>query len=59
VYSASASNTFKLAKFHGLFFPKTHHPVNISFDAIVDLFVKTSLEWFDTAHKLDATQRYK
>ncbi|OXA59155.1 hypothetical protein Fcan01_04224 [Folsomia candida] len=45
-YSASASNTFKLAKFHGLFFPKTHHPVNISFQALLDLFVNTSQQWY-------------
>jgi len=56
-YSATASNTFKLAKFHALFFPLGHHPLKLNYSVLVDLFVKTSQEWFQSAYKLDPTQR--
>ncbi|CAG7834303.1 unnamed protein product [Allacma fusca] len=55
-YSASASNTFKLSKFHGLFFPYGHHPLNISFEVLKDLFLTTSQSWVDKALKIDPEQ---
>lgn len=55
-FSASASNSFKLAKFHGLFFPKSHHPTNISYEAMADLFLNTSVQWFTKAHEVDVNQ---
>lgn len=57
-YSASASNTFKLAKFHGLFFPKQHYPLNLSLIQIEDIFLHTSKEWFEKAHEIDPNQKY-
>lgn len=57
-HSASCSNTFKLAKFHGLFFPKQHSPLNLSLIMLQDLFLRTSKEWFEKAHNTDKHQRF-
>ncbi|CAL8144873.1 unnamed protein product [Orchesella dallaii] len=57
-YSASCSNTFKLAKFHGLFFPKEHHPLNLSLVQLQSLFLYTSKQWFQKAFETDSSQKY-
>lgn len=57
-YSASCANTFKLAKFHGLFFPKQHLPINLPLHTLQDLFLRTSKEWFEKAHNTDKSQRF-
>ena len=51
-FSVSASNTFKLDKWHGLFLSKKHNPVDLTEEEFVDLF-NTSLKWFKKANSVD------
>jgi hypothetical protein len=51
-HSVSASNTFKLDKWHGLFLSKKHNPVDLTEEEFVDLF-NTSLKWFKKANSID------
>ena len=57
-HSASASNTFKMAKFHALFFPFGHHPLNISFETLADLFLNTAQQWLKKVTESDPSQMY-
>jgi len=51
-YSVSASNTFKLDKWHSMFLSKKHNPIDLTEEEFVDLF-NTSLKWFKKANSVD------
>ncbi|KDR16481.1 uncharacterized protein LOC110832564 [Zootermopsis nevadensis] len=57
LYSVSASNTFKLEKWHSLFLSKKHDPTDLTEEEFLDLF-NTSLKWFKKAHSLDKDSCY-
>lgn len=56
-FSVSASNIFKLDKWHGLFLSKKHNPVDLTEEEFVDLF-NTSLKWFKKANSVDRESLY-
>ncbi|PNF23810.1 hypothetical protein B7P43_G16122 [Cryptotermes secundus] len=56
-YSVSASNTFKLEKWHSLFLSKKHSPVDLTEEEFLDLF-NTSLKWFKKANSVDEESCY-
>jgi hypothetical protein len=51
-HSISASNTFKLDKWHSLFLTKKHNPIDLREEEFLDLF-NTSLKWFRKANSVD------
>ncbi|XP_046582314.1 uncharacterized protein LOC124289725 [Haliotis rubra] len=55
--SYTASNTFKMEKWHALFMFKKHHPLNWNRAEFMDL-MKLSQEWFKVAHKRDPVAQY-
>ncbi|XP_045164722.2 uncharacterized protein LOC123528789 isoform X2 [Mercenaria mercenaria] len=56
-YSYSASNTFKLDRWHALFMLKSHHPHNWTREQFLDLMT-TGQQWFDQVYKLDSMHKY-
>ncbi|XP_060556471.1 uncharacterized protein LOC132717092 isoform X1 [Ruditapes philippinarum] len=56
-YSYSASNTFKLDRWHALFMLKSHHPHNWTQEQFLDLML-TSQQWFDKVYKIDSSYKY-
>ncbi|KAK7861834.1 hypothetical protein R5R35_000594 [Gryllus longicercus] len=56
-HSVSASNAFKLAKWHGLFIPYEHSIFNIDIQIFLDMF-NTSLKWFKKVHSIDGNAKY-
>ncbi|ESO89881.1 hypothetical protein LOTGIDRAFT_234020 [Lottia gigantea] len=53
-YSFSASNAFKLGKYHELFALKTHDPHNWNLTQFMDM-MNLTLKWFDAAHRDDSS----
>jgi hypothetical protein len=51
-HSVSASNAFKLDKWHSLFLSKKHSPIDLTEEEFLDLF-NTSLKWFKKANSVD------
>ncbi|XP_071082251.1 uncharacterized protein [Haliotis cracherodii] len=56
--SYTASNTFKMEKWHALFMFKKHHPLNWNREEFIDL-MKLSQKWFHVAHKRDPAAKYR
>lgn len=56
-HSVSASNTFKLDKWHSLFLSKKHNPIDLTEEEFLDLF-NTSLKWFKKANSVDKESCY-
>ena len=56
-YVYSASNAFKIDKWHNLFLTKSHHPINITQEAYMELFDLAG-EWFLHVNKVDPEYRY-
>ncbi|XP_069693300.1 uncharacterized protein [Periplaneta americana] len=57
LHSVSASNTFKLEKWHSLFLSKKHNPLDLSEEEFVDIF-NTSLKWFNKANSINEDSRF-
>ncbi|XP_067683776.1 uncharacterized protein [Haliotis asinina] len=55
--SYTASNTFKMEKWHALFMFKKHHPLNWNKAEFMDL-MRLSQEWFKVAHQRDPIAQY-
>jgi len=56
-HSFTASNVFKMGRWHGIVAPKKHNCVDLTGDDVVDV-MKLAKKWLDTAHSLDTTYRY-
>lgn len=56
-YSYSASNTFKLDRWHALFMLKSHHPLNWTLEQFLDL-MDTGQQWFSQVYKLEQTHKF-
>ncbi|KAL4226297.1 hypothetical protein ACF0H5_014280 [Mactra antiquata] len=55
--SYSASNTFKLDRWHGLFMLKTHHPLNWTKEQFLDL-MDTGQQWFKKVYAREGWYKY-
>jgi hypothetical protein len=55
--TASSSNTFVYEGFHGIIFPRTHHPVKISEEQFKDM-METTVKWFKTAYSKNSSFKY-
>ncbi|XP_062522744.1 uncharacterized protein LOC134197434 [Corticium candelabrum] len=55
--TASASNAFIYDGFHGLLFPRSHHPVKFSEEEVVDM-MQTTIKWFKAGYNVDRSFKY-
>ncbi|XP_041346848.1 uncharacterized protein LOC121366469 [Gigantopelta aegis] len=56
-FAFTASNAFKMDKWHALFALKKHHPLNWSLDEYMDL-MNLSVKWFQAASTFDESAQY-
>lgn len=57
-FSFSTANAFKLDKWHAMFVPRWHHPLDLTQETLLDLFMNTALTWFEKVHSMDSRYRY-